>query len=274
MRAALSQQVSGHVSRGKSARAAHRQHHVRVVLAHARAKAERLGRRGAHTRHAVPVGHRLVDPVVDPVRQRQSPIRRLRQIVGGTVDALVGMGQCGRLEQVSVGQPSIRQPVRLRGLALDRDFGDELDRVSHTWREHFDDHVSEPIAPALQARAVKAHRHVVPQPPLVTEALGRDDNQAVAEVADRFRILVAEGLAQEVRRPPGGNPVDRGGLDRHQPSCPAESGSAQTAMDRNTAGPNVVSMATSRASRPRPISTRPTRRSLLRGSNVHQRSPR
>src|SRR5256885_10010800 len=53
------------------------QHHVRVVLAHARAKAERLGRRGAHTRDAVPVGHRLVDPVVDPVRQRQSPIRRL-----------------------------------------------------------------------------------------------------------------------------------------------------------------------------------------------------
>ena len=32
-------------------------------------------------------------------------------------------------------------------------------------------------------------------------------------------------------------------------------------------------MATSEASRPRPINTRPLRRSLFRGSNVHQRSP-
>ena len=33
-------------------------------------------------------------------------------------------------------------------------------------------------------------------------------------------------------------------------------------------------MATSVASRPRPIRTRPVRGTLLRGSNVHQRSPR
>jgi hypothetical protein len=38
-------------------------------------------------------------------------------------------------------------------------------------------------------------------------------------------------------------------------------------------GPNVLESATSDASRPRAISTRPMRGVLLRASNVYQRSP-
>jgi hypothetical protein len=44
-------------------------------------------------------------------------------------------------------------------------------------------------------------------------------------------------------------------------------------MDSSSGPPNVVAIATSEASRPRPITTRPFRVTLLRGSNVHQRSP-
>ena len=44
-------------------------------------------------------------------------------------------------------------------------------------------------------------------------------------------------------------------------------------MDSSNGPPKVVATATSVASRPRPITTRPLRRALLRGSKVHQRSP-
>jgi hypothetical protein len=44
-------------------------------------------------------------------------------------------------------------------------------------------------------------------------------------------------------------------------------------MDSSSGPPNVVAIATSEASRPRPITTRPFRVALLRGSNVHHRSP-
>ena len=50
--------------------------------------------------------------------------------------------------------------------------------------------------------------------------------------------------------------------------------SAMTFIEARYGAPNVVAIATSPASRPRPISTRPLRRSLFLGSNVHQRSPR
>ena len=49
--------------------------------------------------------------------------------------------------------------------------------------------------------------------------------------------------------------------------------SATTSIDSKNGPPNVVAMATSEASRPRPITTRPLRLRLLRGSNVHHRSP-
>jgi hypothetical protein len=49
----------------------------------------------------------------------------------------------------------------------------------------------------------------------------------------------------------------------------ADTSSAWTSMDSSSGPPNVVAMATSEASRPRPITTRPFRPMLLRGSNVH-----
>ena len=49
--------------------------------------------------------------------------------------------------------------------------------------------------------------------------------------------------------------------------------SAHTAIRSRAASPNVVTMATSTASRPRPIGTRPMRGVLKRASSVHQRSP-
>src|SRR5438445_4901723 len=111
-------------------------------------------------------------------------------------------------------------------------------------------------------------RDDVPQPPLVAKALRRDHDEAVAQVADRLGVFIAEGQAHQVRRAPCRAPVDGCGFDRHQSAW-----SAQTIMDLNAAGPKVVSIATSRASRPRPINTRPTRRALLRGSNGHHREP-
>ena len=48
-----------------------------------------------------------------------------------------------------------------------------------------------------------------------------------------------------------------------------DASSAWTSMDSSSGPPNVVAMATSEASRPRPITTRPFRLMLLRGSNVH-----
>src|SRR6202042_426928 len=53
----------------------------------------------------------------------------------------------------------------------------------------------------------------------------------------------------------------------------ADASSAWTSMDSSSGPPNVVAMATSEASRPRPIRIRPLRGVLLRGSKVHQRSP-
>src|SRR5579863_2490650 len=50
--------------------------------------------------------------------------------------------------------------------------------------------------------------------------------------------------------------------------------SAHTVIFARRGEPYVVTIATSSASRPRPISTRPIRGSLLRGSNVHQRPAR
>src|SRR5260370_1415261 len=110
----------------------------------------------------------------------------------------------------------------------------------------------------------------MPEPALIAKPRRRNHDEAVLQVADRLGIFVPETLGDVVCRPPCRRPVHRRDLDRHQA---ASTLSAQTVIDRNSAGPNVVTIATSSASRPRPISTRPTRLALLRGSNVHQRSP-
>ena len=47
------------------------------------------------------------------------------------------------------------------------------------------------------------------KPPLVAEALRRDDDEPVAEVPDRRRVLISKALRDLVGRPPGRRPVDR-----------------------------------------------------------------
>jgi hypothetical protein len=55
---------------------------------------------------------------------------------------------------------------------------------------------------------------------------------------------------------------------------PGRTSSAHTSKRCKVLGPNVLISATSQASRPLAISTRPTRGVLLRASNVYQRSPK
>jgi len=66
--------------------------------------------------------------------------------------------------------------------------------------------------------------------------------------------------------------LDAGGRTAH-PSTLFTS-SVQTRKLSRVFGPNVVAMATSAASRPRAMSTRPIRGTLFRGLNVYQAPPR
>ena len=59
-----------------------------------------------------------------------------------------------------------------------------------------------------------------------------------------------------------------------EPSQPIVTSSVQTLKLASVLGPNVVAMATSIASRPLAINTRPIRGTLLRASKVYQRPPR
>jgi hypothetical protein len=75
----------------------------------------------------------------------------------------------------------------------------------------------------------------------------------------RFRVpaepslVVLAAIAIEAFLP--GTVVSRGRISRAQRAT----GSAQTTIDSSSTAPNVETMATSRASRPRPMSTRPIR---------------
>ena len=67
--------------------------------------------------------------------------------------------------------------------------------------------------------------------------------------------------------------VEQGGAQHLVIEHHGVASSAWTAIVSSSGPPNVVAIATSEASRPRPITMRPLRRALLRGSNVHHRSP-
>src|SRR5919202_5126456 len=110
--------------------------------------------------------------------------------------------------------------------------------------------------------------------PLVPEAVRRHYHQPVVELADRGRIVVAVDLLYQVGRVSHPLPLHTAVVDHLRVRAPIHCGSAHTCSVWNLAGPHVVIIATSRASRPRPITTRPIRRRLLRASNVHQRPPR
>ena len=98
----------------------------------------------------------------------------------------------------------------------------------------------------------------------------------------RFRVR-RPGLPHRPVRGTAGRPAPATALPRTRAGCPGASGparrppgstsSARTTICSSNGPPKVVAMATSEASRPRPIRIRPLRRMLFRGSKVHQRSP-
>src|SRR5439155_255534 len=147
-------------------------------------------------------------------------------------------------------------------------FCDELDRLWDLGREHVDDDVAEPVLPVLHADLFQLYQEVAIRAALIAKTRGRYHDEAMVQIGDWVRVLVPKLLPQPVGRAPDSRPVDGGWIDHA-----ASATSAHTFIERKAAGPKVVIIATSSASRPRPIRTRPTRRALLRGSNVHQRPP-
>src|ERR1700722_216900 len=101
----------------------------------------------------------------------------------------------------------------------------------------------------------------VDQAQIVTRA--RPEHHAMLAERDGITVSVNGGVAH--------------GKKGHQALAPGiwsiGTSSVQTLKLSRMFGPKVVAIATSNASRPRAIRTRPTRGTLLRGSNVCQRPP-
>src|SRR3954470_11955793 len=99
------------------------------------------------------------------------------------------------------------------------------------------------------------------QPQIVT--LARPEHHAMFAKPDGLTVAVDSGVAHCEKR--------------HHATAPEISppgiSSVQTLKLSSVLGPKVVAIATSHASRPRAIRIRPTRGTLLRGSNVCQRPP-
>src|ERR1017187_8624627 len=111
--------------------------------------------------------------------------------------------------------------------------------------------------------------------PLIEVMAARRNDQLLMEVGDWTLVHVPQRLFDRIARGKDAAPINTAFIDRvptelaHHPIW-----SAQQVIPLNVAFPYVVTIGTSAASRPRAIITRPRRRSLLRGSNVHQRPSR
>ena len=109
------------------------------------------------------------------------------------------------------------------------------------------------------------------RPPVLAAVAGRrHDDQPLAQRLDRRVVVVAEALLQDVPDARGRAQVQSGGdraasalehrrIEHH----PVASSSARTVIDSSPGPPKVVAIATSEASRPRPITTRPLRRAVV-----------
>src|SRR5437763_1610222 len=126
--------------------------------------------------------------------------------------------------------PWLRPPrlawVGLAGAALDADLGPELDPGHDLRRQHVDDQVAELVEPVADQRARAVDLQAVVEPALVPEALGRDHDQAMPEVADGRRVVVAKALLDQI-----------GDAARGRPIHAHAATSAQTWRDSNRAGP-------------------------------------
>src|ERR1700694_5417500 len=81
------------------------------------------------------------------------------------------------------GAPPVGEPVWLSGVPLDHHLGHELDCVRNPRSEDVDDDVAESVFSILESNALSVDRHLVAKPQLVAEPLGRNYDQAVAQVA-------------------------------------------------------------------------------------------
>src|SRR5580765_359100 len=102
-------------------------------------------------------------------------------------------------------------------------------------------------------RGLRRDMEAAPDQPEIV-AVARAKHHAMLAKADRRAIAVDRGVA-------------------HREHCHQATGSVQTLKLSSVFAPNVVAIATSDASRPRAMRTRPTRGTLLRGSNRCQRPP-
>src|ERR1019366_2342344 len=123
------------------------------------------------------------------------------------------------------------------------------------------DGVIERIVLPAQVSGLRRDDQVGPeQPQVVTRARAHHD--AMFAETNVLAVMVDGGVVH---------------CEQHQAAVPGISpsgiSSVQTLKFSSVLGPNVVVIATSHASRPRSIRTRPMRGTLLRGSNVCQRPP-
>src|SRR6185295_7323649 len=99
-------------------------------------------------------------------------------------------------------------------------------------------------------------------------AFARTKHHAVFAEFDRLRIAIHGEVAHRQKRH-----QDRLPLPEPTGTFSLISSVITVKLSRN-AGPKVIAMATSDASRPRAIRTRPIRGMLLRGSKMYQRPPK
>ena len=122
------------------------------------------------------------------------------------------------------------------------------------------DRVIERIVQPAQMRGLRRDLQVRPnQPQVVTFA--RAEQHAMFPEADGLTVTIDGGVAH----------CQKGHQSAVLRTSPSGISSVQTLKLSSVLGPNVVAIATSHASRPRAIRTRPMRRTLLRGSNICQR---
>src|ERR1035441_441729 len=124
------------------------------------------------------------------------------------------------------------------------------------------DRIIERIMQPAQMSGLRRDDQVGPdQPQVVTFA--RAEQHAMFAEADGLTVTVDGGVAH----------CQKGHQSAVLRISPSGISSVQTLKLSSVLGPNVVAIATSDASRPRAIRTRPMRGTLLRGSKMCQRPP-
>src|SRR5688500_9032449 len=206
-------------------------------------------------------------------------------------EALVGRRQRGVMHEPA--RAAEREPrrrsksARSRRVALDLEDGLKVDRAFHPRDLQVGDAVAVLIPdPAhLGLALVSADLQLVLEDALIAARLGRDHDQSLLDVPDRCCVGVAVVLPDPVHATGHARPVGHGSgcaaaswrsassSTGGPPGRSAVISSDQTTNFASRAEPKAVESAQSTASRPRPMTTRPTRGVLCRASNVYQRPP-